>query len=254
MCEFKSGIILKSKVVLAPRGNESHSSLLESLNIEDTRENATKVFIRAELIPKDGNKATSVDDWKYIVDQDITPDWYDEDPERYEAEFRAAVKDEMQTADLTIMAGWAWTAIKTDEKGTYYLLDGSLGNHEFGKSNNYATSNIREILNICKLGKALKAEFGDRLVPVTTDLLSLDGLKDYGVVEGDILSIPTLDLYRECRENIPSMDKWWWLATPDSTPSGYGNHCVQCVRSSGGVRYGDYGCGGGVRPICILRS
>ena len=36
MCNFKSGIILKNRVVLAPEGNESHSDLLESLGIEDT--------------------------------------------------------------------------------------------------------------------------------------------------------------------------------------------------------------------------
>ena len=35
MCNFKSGIILKNRVVLAPEGNESHSDLLESLEIYD---------------------------------------------------------------------------------------------------------------------------------------------------------------------------------------------------------------------------
>ena len=47
MCQFKSGIILKNKVVLAPEGNDSHSDLLESLGIEDDRMNAMKVFVRA---------------------------------------------------------------------------------------------------------------------------------------------------------------------------------------------------------------
>ncbi len=41
MCKFKSGIILKNKVVLTPEGNESHSDLLESLGIEDTRMNVS---------------------------------------------------------------------------------------------------------------------------------------------------------------------------------------------------------------------
>ena len=35
MCNFKSGIILKNRVVLAPEGNESHSDLLENLGIEE---------------------------------------------------------------------------------------------------------------------------------------------------------------------------------------------------------------------------
>ena len=35
MCRFKSGIILKNKIVIAPEDNESHSDLLESLGIKD---------------------------------------------------------------------------------------------------------------------------------------------------------------------------------------------------------------------------
>lgn len=71
MCKFKSAIILKNKVVLAPEGNESHSDLLRSLKIEDTTFNASKKFLRVELIPKDNNKATDVAEWRYNVDQDV---------------------------------------------------------------------------------------------------------------------------------------------------------------------------------------
>lgn len=87
MCNFKSGIILKNKVVLAPEDNESHSDLLKSLNIEDNYTNASKVFVRAELIPPDGNKAKSVDEWNYKVDQNIVPSWYEIDPKRYEKKY-----------------------------------------------------------------------------------------------------------------------------------------------------------------------
>lgn len=52
MCNFKSGVILKNRVVLAPEGNESHSDLLESLGIEDNYMDDSKTFVRAELIPK----------------------------------------------------------------------------------------------------------------------------------------------------------------------------------------------------------
>lgn len=254
MCRFKSGIILKNRVVLAPEGNDSHSDLLESLNIEDTHLNASKTFVRAELVPPNGNKAVDVSKWKYIVDQDITPDWYDNDPGRYEDDFRAAVKEYLKDK-FVLMCGYAWTPIKNDENGTYYLLDGFLEESVFGKNNNYAESNIREKLTDSDLAKELKNEFGERLVPITLDLLSLDGLDDYGIVEGDILAIPTLDLYRECRKSIPKSDSWWWLATPDSTPSGIGASCTRCVGSDGGVLCrGCRWCGGGVRPFCIIKS
>ena len=253
MCKFKSGIILKSKVVLAPEENDSHSDLLESLGIEDNHLNASKKFVRAELIPKDGNKATDIKDWKYKVDQDIVPDWYEKDPGKYEQEFRDAVSEYMRER-ITVICGMAWTKIKEDENGTYYLLDGILECSEFGKNNNYAVSYIREKLNNGNLVSKLKEEFGDRLTPISTNLLSLDGLDDYGTVEGDVLAIPTIDLYRECRKYIPKINKWWWLATPDSTPSGYGSGYVQYVYSRGGVSCDWCNYVGGVRPFFILRA
>lgn len=254
MCEFKSGIILRNKAVLAPDGNESHSSLLESLNIEDNYLNASKTFVRVELLPPDGNKAVDVNKWKYKVDQDIVPDWYESDPGRYEEEFRTTVKEWLKERFI-IICGRAWTPIKKDDKGTYYLLDGILGKSAFGKNNNYAESYIRENLSESDLSKELRKEFGDKLVPITTNLTSMDGFKDYGIVEGDILAIPTFDLYRECGEKIPLTDKWYWLATPNQTPKRRDTSCVRCVDSSGCVDCN--GCdwsGKGVRPFFILQS
>ena len=253
MCNFKSGLIFKNRVVLAPEGNESHSDLLESLNIEDTRLNASKMFVRAELTPPDNNKAADIEKWKFKVDQDITPDWYSDDPKRYEQEFRMAVSDWIKDR-FVVMCGHAWVPIKTDENGTYYLMDGKFDDMEFGKTNNYAESNIRKTLNDSDLADDLKREFGDRLVPITTDLLSLDGLDDYGKVVGDIMAILTIDLYRECRKNITKLNQWYWLATPDSTPSGCGSDGVGYVYSDGGVDCA--WCDGvrAVRPFFILKS
>lgn len=256
MCNFKSGLIFKNRVVLAPENNESHSDLLNSLNIEDSRENAMRMFIRAELTPKDSNKAESVDKWIFKVDQDITPDWYDKDPERYETEFRDAVKEYMKeyakNNNLVEIANRFWTPIKRDGNRIYYLLDGSLMDSDFGKNNNYANSYIREKLNNSNLASELKEKFGDKLVPITTNLLSLDGLDDYGKVDGDILAIPTIDLYRECRKKISKFDRWWWLATPNSTPSGCSSVSVQCVGSGGYVSFS--WCDGckAVRPFFIV--
>lgn len=253
MCNFKSGIILKSRVVLAQEGNESHSSLLISLNIEDSHMNASKTFVRAELIPKDGNKATDVSTWKYKVDQDIVPDWYEVDPEKYEQEFREAVADYMKDK-INVICGRAWTAIKTDDKGTYYMLDGLLKNMSFGNNNNYGESNIRKELNNSELLQKLKDNFGDRLVPIKTNLTSMDGFKDYGSAEGDLLAIPTFDLYRECGEKIPLVDNWYWLATPNQTPSRNDSSYVRCVGSDGYVGCSWCGSGVGVRPFFILKS
>ena len=256
MCNFKSGLIFKNKVVLSPENNESHSDLLESLGIEDTRQNAMRMFIRAELIPKNNNKASDVSEWTFKVDQDITPAWSDEDPKRYETEFRDAVREYMDKwlKDKIVFFDRIWTPIKTEGNKTWYLMDDTLMSSYFGRNNNYAESYIREKLITSNLGKRLVKEFGDKLVPITTDLLSLDGLDDYGKVEGDLIAIPTLDLYRECRKRIPKLDKWWWLATPASTTSGYGYINVYGVGRGGGVGYDWHSNVRSVRPFIILQS
>lgn len=255
MCQFKSGIILKNRVVLTPEGNESHSDLLESMNIEDNRMNASKTFVRAELIPKNDDKTTDVKCWKYKVDQDIVPDWYEKDPERYEQNFRNAVKEYMEEwkKQFKFICGYYWTSVQ-DENRTYYFMNDILKESEFGKTNNYAESYVRNELVNSELAEDLKKEFGDKLVPISLDLTSMDGFKDYGVIEGDILAIPNIQLLMKFGESIPLINNWYWLATPNQTPTRNDAHFVLCVFSGGDVGCGGCDCDGGVRPFFILQS
>ena len=96
MCQFKSGIILKGRAVVAPGGNDSHTNLLEFLGIEDNDDTGLTVnFVRVELVEKNRqwwiNPEEHPEKWKFIVDQDIVPDWFKEDQEKYENMFRDAV-------------------------------------------------------------------------------------------------------------------------------------------------------------------
>ena len=76
MCQFKSAICLKDRVFVPDY--DSHSKMLEELHIEDDFVHASKVFVRVELVPEDGDKTSDVDEWKLNVDQDVLPDWWDE--------------------------------------------------------------------------------------------------------------------------------------------------------------------------------
>ena len=125
---------------------------------------------------------------------------------------------------------------------------------KFGENNNYTASDIKDELTHSELAKNLKEEFGDKLVPISLDLLSLDGLDDYGTVEGDIIAIPNIDIYRRFRKEITKLDSWYWLSTPDSTPSGYGSGGVQCVGYDGSVDYGWCADVKGVRPFFVVES
>ena len=74
MCKFKSAIILKDRVFVPDY--DSHTEMLEELGIADTRANAERLFVRAELIPKNYDVFSDVSEWRFNVDQDITPDWF----------------------------------------------------------------------------------------------------------------------------------------------------------------------------------
>lgn len=254
MCEFKSGIIFKNRVVLAPLGNESHSNLLESLGVEDNEFNASKKFVRAELTPPQKNIITSdISKWEYKVDQDIVPDWYGNDPGKYEQEFRDAVNDFMKK-NFTEEFGYYWTNIQIDGK-TYHFMYGVLTKMSFGSNNNYAESNVRKYLKECELAKDIKDKYGNSIVPFENNLLSMDGFDDYDVVKDDVLSIPNFDLFRKCGNRLPLIDCPYWLSTPNQTPSRKDSSYVQIVNSIGYVLYDDCNWSDrGVRPFFITES
>ena len=124
---------------------------------------------------------------------------------------------------------------------------------EFGDTNNWVESGLRKFLNNDYL-KNISDDFGrDNILDHEVDLGSLDGYDDYGRTT-DKVSVLTVDRYRKYHKFIGNIDRWNWLATPDSTPSGTGASGVQVVYDGGRVRwrYSDYCCG--VRPFFLLKS
>ena len=125
---------------------------------------------------------------------------------------------------------------------------------KFGRNNNFDGSAVD---GICReFAEEMEAAVGeDNLLEHTVDLTSDDGLKDYGTVERKA-SLLTAEQYRKYVEILDQHNpkKWWWLATPYSTPRHHGDSWVKCVVPSGylyiGSNYGDCG----VRPFCILNS
>lgn len=179
--------------------------------------------------------------------------------ENLEALFKLANQKKINVKDLKIgdtveFAGLHWSKFAEDENGNAYMLaDECYDIMKFGSSNDWRKSPIRQKLND-ELREKIVEDLGEEvLVLIETDLFSHDGLRDYGVCE-DKVSILTYDLYRNNRGNIKTINRGFWLATPNSTPSGYSSGCVQFVDSGGRVTYGDYYCGKAVRPFCILRS
>lgn len=255
MCRFKSGIQFKNRNVLTTIYNDSHSDLLKDLEIEDNNYNASTKFVRVELIPPNDNLAADISKWEYNVDQDILPDWYTLDKEKYEQSFREDVKDWLEkNLSIEYVCGKSWTCVK-DGEYTYHFMYGSLFNGRFGDTNNYSESKVKEKLVNSDLTKELEAFYSGKLVPITLDLTSLNGSKEYGAVSGDKIAIPTLDILRKFKENIPLMNGWYWTSTPNGTKQTGDASYVQIVDGSGDVCYGDCGwVSSRVRPFYITKS
>ena len=110
MCQMKSAIILKDRVFIPDY--DSHREMLEELKIKDTEENARRLFVRAELVPQDGDIFSDVSGWKYRVDQDILPKWYaaEVDEKRMREAVQAWVKEHVHIGktDLDVQSGKHW--------------------------------------------------------------------------------------------------------------------------------------------------
>lgn len=121
----------------------------------------------------------------------------------------------------------------------------------FGNDNNWKNSDLRAFLNN-EYYNEIKNIFGVKnIVDHEVDLLSLDGYDDYGV-SMDKVSVMNIDRYRKYHKYIGDTKTWYWLSTPDSTPSGTGSSGVQCVNSGGDVNWDDAGDAESVRPFFLL--
>ena len=134
------------------------------------------------------------------------------------------------------------------------LKKDSLKSMEFGSNNNYNGCNIDKYLCGEYLSE-LERKFGkNNIVEHEVDLLSLDGEDDYGKITRKV-SILTLDEYRHNKKVIKNyINEWFWLCTPDSTPSGYSSNYFQFVNSNGYVNYFWYNGCKAVRPRFVLSS
>ena len=155
--------------------------------------------------------------------------------------------------------GEEYIVLEHPEDGrTAVLKKGLLEEMQFGSSNDWRDSYIRQELNSTYL-RSLEEKFGkENILAHTVDLFSMDGLDDYGKCQ-DKVSILTADEYRRYRKalekaNGAAVGDWWWLCTPDSTPSGDGSSYVRVVYSSGSLINSTANDSFAVRPFFILDS
>ena len=151
--------------------------------------------------------------------------------------------------------GDEWIFLYREENGNAAILKKtSLKEMKFGSDNNYNGSNVDKYLCDTYLPELERKFEKENIVEHEVDLFSLDGEDDYGKIKRKV-SILTFDMYRYNKKAIKKhIDKWFWLCTPHSTPSGYGSGSVRFVDSYGCVCYGWYDFCGAVRPFLILKD
>lgn len=158
--------------------------------------------------------------------------------------------------DTFELIGIPWKVLDITEKGYACLaMEPVIENKKFGTyGNNWRDSNLREWLHKNILPK-IKEELGeDQIIKFKRNLISLDGITEYGECIDEI-SLISIDEYRKYRRLIPNSKKeWWWTITPWSTKSNDDNTWVAVVSPSGNFSYDYFSLGYGVRPFCIFSS
>ena len=160
-------------------------------------------------------------------------------------------KDEFKIGDEVFIV------LEQTEHGTRVISkDFAYCRVKFGNNSDWRVSLIRKTLNN-EYYKKIVSFIGEKnILPMDRDLISLDGLDDYGTCIDDI-SLLTIAEYKKYHKILglkSNYSDWWWLITPTSTPSNNRARGVCFVLSSGVLSWYDCGYPGGVRPFLNLES
>ena len=171
------------------------------------------------------------------------------------SEKQPVIKKNLGIGDTFELLGLTWKILDITNKGYMCLASRFEDDMQFdSSSNDWKISDLREYLNNEFYEELAEVIGSGNIIPFNRDLLTLDGLTEYGTCE-DKISLLTVDEYRKYRALIPNTDDyWWWLITADSCKSNNNNTWVRVVSPRGLIGGYDYDCDYGVRPVCIFSS
>jgi len=89
MCKPASFVITKGPTVWWSKKSDSHNAIQHEFLLHADGVQGPNV-VNVEIAPENGNLSVPLGSWKYCVDQDILPDWYD--PVECEQATRLALK------------------------------------------------------------------------------------------------------------------------------------------------------------------
>ena len=120
-------------------------------------------------------------------------------------------------------------------EGVFCLATNVLFKKAFDRKdhNNWRESTLRDYLNGDFKNTLAAKIFDNTLLPFKRNLLSDDGMKNYGKCI-DYISIISCDEYRKYRKYINGKSDWWWTLTPWDT-SHSGTSCSALAVSTNGT-------------------
>lgn len=179
MCMFKSMILLKDRVYIG--NTDSHADMIEALHLRDNAPyGKAPCFAKIEITPPDDDITTPIDDWNYVVDQDMYPDWYvsEVDKPRCYAALKAWAVDHILTGKHSEVKGEA-----------IYLVNASVRSVNGGQIVRMVNSTIQNvrggtILNVNRIWAHIEKQV-DGMVVYTDKTISFGKGKSvaYKVVE-----------------------------------------------------------------------
>ena len=120
------------------------------------------------------------------------------------------------------VSGHKYIALDQVGEGVLSVEAMSFDDVEFGRTNDWHGSSIREYLNGDYMGELEDngLDLNAELLPLTIDLKQTNGGREYGHDTCKV-GLLTLEQYIKYAEYIPlDPDNGWWLATPWGTPNG----------------------------------
>lgn len=154
---------------------------------------------------------------------------------------------------LAKIGDYEFIVLKNTTCGVHLLMKDCLCDSKFGNNNDFRNSKVKAILDDFA-GKIIDIIGKENLLSHRVDLTADDGLTCYGSVIAE-MSLLTANMAREYVGILDEfkLDKFWWLATPYSTPKHEDSMWVKCVSPHGRIcrSYGGDDVNV-VRPFCIV--
>lgn len=167
--------------------------------------------------------------------------------------------EQVRKGERFVLNGVAFIKLDEDREASFVVSEDvvlkgiAFDTQEREDRNNYMCSGIQEGLDEWA---SEHEEIYEAALERPIDLLSMDGMTDYGKPEVSVRML-TVDEYRKYRALIPLTDEVYWLATAYSTPSSpsSGSSYAYYVNSSGAlgsyrVNYPSFA----ARPAFYLKS